>query len=222
MPAPLVERILPLDIKHDVTGGRAVRSGLLQRLDRLRNHRGATFEFAFRVGVIARLGAALDLREQVSERHGPELAARALQRVRGALRAIDIALGHVVGERFAEAGDAAFELGNEAGQQIIATARFLDEPNLRPQFRVHQAACHDYVPPSILIGLARSYRSTPRASSAVTTFCPAATTVPLVLSCQSNAGWCRCPCRDRQSLARALRTGACDPRGAGACATFSR
>ena len=75
--------------------------------------------------------------QQVLWGNRAELAASALQGMGGALGAVGVSLRDAFGECVAEPGDTALQLPNEAGQQVVAAARPLDEPHLFNQFAVY-------------------------------------------------------------------------------------
>ena len=127
-------------IKGSAAPKRAARRlGLLQRVERLRDQRGARVERALRAGDSRRPWP----RASTSANRSPsamraELAAGSLQRMRGAHRAGVVAARDLVGERRAEARQAAFQLADEAGQHVVASGGLLDLADLVDQLAIEQ------------------------------------------------------------------------------------
>src|SRR5689334_24729771 len=77
-----------------------------------------------------------------------ELAANALQRMRGALRGLGIAARDGVGERGAEATYRRLELAHETGEQVVPADARLDGADLRDRLVVKQRGYHCSSPPA--------------------------------------------------------------------------
>src|SRR5262245_19983812 len=90
------------------------RLRVLQRVERLGDQAAGGVEPALRPGVIAGLGARLDLGKQVAERLRAELAAGSFERMGDAHRAGGIPACDAAGEGGGEPRQQAFELENEA------------------------------------------------------------------------------------------------------------
>src|SRR4051794_27193599 len=90
--------------------------------------------------MVACLGGALDVGEQVAERRGAKLPAGPLQPMRDAHRGGAVAAPNGLSESRGESGEILFELAHEAGEKIQLAGRALDLADLLHQRGVEQGA----------------------------------------------------------------------------------